>query len=216
MLTKNLYRFLAAISLIFAMSGAFAVERHELRTDPQLLGQIQKAKGVADQHAAFGLSHGEKLELLRTNVGPNGISHSRYRQTIGGVPVWSEQIVISRDPAGKVLRLHGRLIKGLASELFYFTPALSSEEALNLMKDRTQKGFSDDRTLFFENESVELVVYLDGTLPVLSYAVTFFADTATGGKPTRPTYLIDASSGIVLFEYEGLTHAEIGTGPKKP
>jgi len=212
MLTKYLYRLLAVTLSILAMSGAFAVERHELRTDPQLLGQLQKATGVANQHAAFGLTHGEKLELLRTNVGPNGISHSRYRQTIGGVPVWGEQIVISRDPSGKVLRLHGRLIKGLASELFYFTPALKSEEALNFMKDRTRKGVLDDDTLFFENESVELVVYLDGTLPVLSYAVSFFADTAVGGQPTRPTYLIDASSGVVLFEYEGLTHAN-GIGP---
>ena len=47
----------------------------------------------------------------------------------------------------------------------------------------------------------------------MSYAVSFFADSAEGGYPTRPTFLVDANSGEVLFQYEGLTHATVGTGP---
>jgi vibriolysin len=48
---------------------------------------------------------------------------------------------------------------------------------------------------------------------MLSYAVSFFIDVPGGGEPARPVFLVDAHSGQVLFEYDALTHAEIGTGP---
>ena len=67
--------------------------------------------------------------------------------------------------------------------------------------------------LLFRDESSELVIYLDGKTAKLAFAVRFFADTFEGGQPTRPTFLVDASSGEILFEYEGLTHTKIGTGP---
>jgi hypothetical protein len=60
---------------------------------------------------------------------------------------------------------------------------------------------------------VELVIYLDNGTPMLCYAVSFFADVDGGGEPTRPTMLLDAVTGEVVFEYEGLTHVEVGTGP---
>ncbi|MDW2105411.1 hypothetical protein R7093_26905, partial [Vibrio sp. 1580] len=36
----------------------------------------------------------------------------------------------------------------------------------------------------------------------------FFADSEQVVNPTRPTYLVDAKSGEVLLQYEGLAHAE--------
>src|SRR3546814_13529288 len=47
----------------------------------------------------------------------------------------------------------------------------------------------------------------------LAYVVTFFADSANGGSPTRPVVIIDARSGRILRQYDNLQNAEIGTGP---
>jgi Zn-dependent metalloprotease len=57
-----------------------------------------------------------------------------------------------------------------------------------------------------------LVIFVHAGKARLIYAVSFFADVAGEGHPTRPIFIVDAQTGEVLYEYEGLTHAE-GTGP---
>jgi hypothetical protein len=74
------------------------------------------------------------------------------------------------------------------------------------MKDRVWLDFPDTDEVIFKNEQSELVIYLDDGTPLLSQAVSFFADTVGGGKPTRPTFIVDALTGEIVFEYEGLTH----------
>ena len=64
-------------------------------------------------------------------------------------------------------------------------------------------GFPDSNAVVFENERSELVIYLDDGTPRLSQAVSFFADAAGSGKPTRPTFIVDALTGEIVFEYEG-------------
>ena len=47
----------------------------------------------------------------------------------------------------------------------------------------------------------------------LAYVVELFADAPNGGSPTRPFVVVDAMSGTVLDQWDGLTTADIGTGP---
>lgn len=204
--------FFRALLLFFALlSGSLvsAAEKHELVNDAELLRQAQKHQGKdsANFRAMFGLTQQEDLKELRSVTDKNGVTHTRYRQTSQGIPVWGEHVIISRDRSGNVVRLHGRLVKNLADELPPLQPALTSKDALNAMKDKVSKNFSQDKGLSFKNEVSELVVYLDGDTPKLSYSVSFFADTQNGGQPTRPYYIVDAVSGDILFQYEGLTHA---------
>ena len=61
------------------------------------------------------------------------------------------------------------------------------------------------------NEKSELVIYVDdNSHGNLAYYVEFFADSATGGSPTRPSVIIDANSGRVLKQWENLQHALVG------
>jgi hypothetical protein len=80
------------------------------------------------------------------------------------------------------------------------------------MKDRVFADFPDTDEVIFKNEQSELVIYLDDGTPLLSQAVSFFADAVGGGKPTRPTFIVDALTGEIVFEYEGLTHGHCGGG----
>ena len=95
----------------------------------------------------------------------------------------------------------------LANDLPQARASLTAAAALNAMKDRARNSSPQANGLFFKNETSELVVYVDETTPRVSYSVSFFADTTAGGQPTRPYFIVDAVSGAVLFQYEGLTHA---------
>src|SRR3546814_7564946 len=77
-------------------------------------------------------------------------------------------------------------------------------------------GSSDRKTggMNIEREQWRKMVCIgDDEIAHLSYVVSFFADAADGGAPTRPFIIVDAHSGAILKRWEGLTTAQIGTGP---
>lgn len=201
---------LFTVLLMLTSSYTLAAERQKLSNNPHLLQQINNAPNL---HAAFGLAQHETLVLSKTKTDHRGFSHSRYQQTYKGIPVWGEAIAISRDRSGRALYLHGRFIHNLADEITNTTPSLEPSDVLSTMKNLTQNRRNSFAELKFSNQSSGLVIYLNDDIPTLAYAVSFFADTDEGGDPTRPTLIVDAHNGQILFEYEGLTHTQIGTGP---
>jgi Zn-dependent metalloprotease len=208
MRTSN--RTLFGLALALTATAATAAQPVNLRQDPSVLRQLQAGNGnVADAAiaAALGLSAEESLQATRTVTDILGGTSTRYRQQFRGVPLWGEEIIVSRDEAGRVTNLNGRVVRDLARELNQTQPALTDAEVLALMRDRTlaERGQNAAR---FSNERIELVIYLDGSTPKLSYSVSFFADSEAGGQPTRPTFVVDATSGEVLFSFEGLTNQQ--------
>jgi vibriolysin len=198
------------VLLVLLSFGTFAADRQDLSNDPQLLQRINSAMSL---NAALRLSQQETLLASRSRVDNRGFTNTRYRQTLRGVPVWGESVIIGRDGTGVATYVRGRLIRDLARDLTITTPGLDAAQVLDAMRVTAQERAGNLAVLQFSNETSELVIYLDGNTPTLSYAVSFFADAPEGGHPTRPTFLVDAHSGQVLFEYEGLTHADVGTGP---
>lgn len=212
---NTLCKTLLGLLLAGAATLAGAAETRNLRQDAAILAQLQAGSGEAADpafRAALGLSANEALEVLRTYDDGRGGTVTRYRQSFRGVPVWGEQIVVGRDASGQVMSLHGRAVSGLAQELGSVRPALSREDALAAMQDRVRADLAGADEPVWANEKSELVIYLDNGTPRLSYAVSFFADTPSGGQPTRPTFIVDALSGELVFEYEGLAHAELQDG----
>ncbi|WP_343225858.1 M4 family metallopeptidase [Noviluteimonas lactosilytica] len=212
----------AATTLALCAQGAFAAQRVDLqRLDATRVNQQYKAAaarmGVAaqgrDRHAEMlGMDVDSSLRELRTVVDKNGTKHVRYQQTFRGVPVWGEHVVVSEGKDGNVRNLFGRMVDGLASELPARAAKLTAANALALGKSAglgNRVGFM--RT---ENEKAEQFVYVDDNDRAhLAYVVSYFADTARGGSPTRPFVIIDANSGRILKQWDGLTHALVGTGP---
>ncbi|MGR9037910.1 MAG: hypothetical protein ACU83O_15220, partial [Gammaproteobacteria bacterium] len=139
--------FLRSIGLFFALilwPLAEAAEKHDLAVDTRILAQAKQLGGQnsANFRALFGLSLQEDLQKLRSITDKNGVTHTRYRQTLQGVPVWGEQMVVSRDSKGNIVGLHGSLVTGLAAELRQLQPALTAAEALNAMKGTVRKNYS--------------------------------------------------------------------------
>jgi Zn-dependent metalloprotease len=130
---------------------AGAAEFHNLRQDPQLLEQLKGGSGNAADpafRAALGLGANEGLEVVRTYDDGHGGTVTRYRQTLRGIPVWDEQIVIGRDASGKVYSLHGRAVSDLAAGLQRLQPTLTAEEALAAMESRVRASFGKTKPIY--------------------------------------------------------------------
>ncbi|UOF12729.1 M4 family metallopeptidase [Lysobacter capsici] len=220
-MNRNLSILAIAISLASAASAATAAQRVDLRAKDVAKLNQQYRSAVAKSGAAVkaNVRHAELIALdaqsslsqLKSSQDADGSRNYRYQQTFRNVPVFGEHVVVREDANGNVRSLFGRSIEGLAAELPDVAPKLSGAQALNLAK-RAALGKRLGQ-MRIENESSRRMIYIDDNgVAHMSYVVSFFADTAKG-EPTRPYVIVDADSGRVLKQWEGLNHALIGTGP---
>lgn len=184
--------------------------RVDLRAHPGLWHQVT-SHGLSAP--AFGLSADAGFETLRQVAGQGSATHTRARQTYRGVPIFGEHVITTRDRQGRVVRMHGNLIRGLDDAQLDVVPVLHARDVLADMKALHSASYGG-KDMTFARESSELVIHVDDRgHPVLAYAVSFFADTVEGGEPARPTFLVDARSGAIVTAFDGLTTTEVGTGP---
>jgi Zn-dependent metalloprotease len=209
---------LAAATALFLFAGlADAAQRDELhRTDlARLNHEYRLATGVggaatspAERHAELlGLEPESRLQVINHRVDRDGTHYYRYQQTFRGMPVFGEQVVVS-EGRGQVRNLFGRRIGGLAAEVPRGGADVGAGRALSIAR---QAALGDRQAaLRSERERATRSIYVgdDGRARV-AYVVSFFADRAGGGAPTRPFVIVDAASGRVL----AVERAESGQRP---
>ncbi|MGN6150608.1 MAG: M4 family metallopeptidase [Lysobacteraceae bacterium] len=200
--------------------GASAASRGDLHREDmvqiKLANAAIAASGTADtahtrHERALGLDADSRLFLIDRQTS-NGVKNTRYLQTFRGIPVFGESVVVSEDTAGNVRTLFGQKVTDLASQIPAGRVRLNANAALSIGKSAglgNRVGFM--RT---SNESSKLMIYVDDAgRATKAYVVSYFADTANNGSPTRPTVIVDANTGAVLKKFENLQHALVGTGP---
>ncbi|WP_460759894.1 M4 family metallopeptidase [Lysobacter fragariae] len=211
----------AATTLALAAGNAAAaghVDVHGL--DVGKLNQQYKAAslkvGVAakanERHSELlGFDANSGLTVLNSATDADGTKHYRYAQTFRGIPVFGESITVS-EKNGAVRNMFGRTTTGLDREIAAGAAKLSSAQALSIGKSAGM-GLRASQ-LHTQNEKSEQMIFVDDAGKAhLAYVVSYFADSAKGGSPTRPFVIVDANSGKVLKKWDGLTHALVGTGP---
>lgn len=190
-------------------SKSVTTRRVSLRRAPALWGQVTES-GLSSQ--AFGLTADAGFQTLRHIASPEGRIYTRSQQTYKGVPIWGEHVITTREQTGEVVGMHGYLIKGLENTQLDVVPGFDASRALADMQLEHSLTRGAVKKFNYQNETSELVIFIDHNAPKLSYAVSFFADTEEGGDPARPTFLVDAKTGEILFQFDGLTTAD-ATGP---
>ncbi|MDO9192521.1 MAG: M4 family metallopeptidase, partial [Undibacterium sp.] len=119
--------------------------------------------------------------------------------------VWGEGIVESRASGDAQPSMSGAMLRGLANDLPSIKPTYTAAQVIDLAKTRAQV-FST------ENEQTKLYIKQDSAgVGRLVYAVSFLAKNTA--KPSRPSFMIDANSGAILEQWDGITHSLTGTGP---
>jgi vibriolysin len=175
-----------------------------------------------DRHAELlGLDAESALKTLSVSKDPNGVTHYRYQQTFRGVPVWGEHVVVSDSKSGSLRSLFGRAVGDLANDISTTSPAISASRALDVAKSLTLGSRAG--SIQAQNQSSKKMIYVDDNdVAHLVYVASFFADKGIGllaanrnasSQPIRPFVIVDAQTGAVLKHWDGLTTAQIGTGP---
>ena len=210
------------LALALAAASAQAATRVDLqKQDVAALNsqyaQASVAIGVSKQanlrHAELlSLGAESALAIVKARDIEDGARNYRYQQTYRGIPVYGEQVVVSENADGQVRAMFGQTVQGLEAEIPSIAPRVTDAQALATAKRATL----GNRLLAMrvEREESRQMIYVDDNDRAhLAYVVTFFADSANGGSPTRPVVIIDAGSGRILKQYDNLQNAEIGTGP---
>ena len=230
-------RLAALLFVVFSVISqtALSVEREALR-NMTLPASLLPPPGIAIQSVApdqglkqaLQLGDEDQLELVQRRVDRAGNVHFKYQQRFRNLPVWGETIQLHQNRKGEV-RATGHVLRGLAqSQVASFAAInmqrLSEADALAAAKARHQHDHAGWVT---RNEQVQAILFLQDDLsPREAYVVSYVAepvghtnhgghqtDDAPHAHPTRPFTIIDHINGAVLKEWEGLTHARIGTGP---
>jgi Zn-dependent metalloprotease len=205
---------------VLAAFGALAASRIYLPEAGFVREQLATREAVpaAELGSVLGFSSREGLRLLAENTDENDVTHTRYVQLFDGIPVWGYHIIAATDEDDSLVSLHGTRVADIEADIdperLAARPLKTEREMLAAMKRRhAAKSLAAGGRLIFENEVSEKVIYVgeDGRAR-LCFHVSFFADAAEGGSPSRPVILVDAVTEEIVLEFEGLTHAE-GTGP---
>lgn len=191
--------------LVAGACNAIAAERVDLEQNTIVAKTMNLSANSQSSAASFlGLS-ADELKGLRSKAYANGKTVTRHQQYHMGVPVWGEAIVEGRGNGDGQPSMSGAMLRGLSNDLPSVKPLYSSAQILDLAKTKAQV-FST------ENEQATLYVKQDGNgVAKLVYAVSFLAKNTA--KPSRPHFMIDANTGAVLEQWEGITHTLSGTGP---
>jgi len=214
----------AAIALSLVAAGAQAATRTDLHQRDMNQARQQYQSFVAShgqtavsranrRHAAFmGAGASTNLMMRANRQLDNGVRNYRYDQTWRGIPVFGENLVVSEDRQGNVRSMFGNLVSGLDNDIASTRPSITRAQALVAGK---RAGLGNGIAgMMTRNESSDVVVFIDDAgVGHLAYKVSFFADSATAGKTTRPIVMVDAHTGAILKKWENLQTALVGTGP---
>jgi len=161
-------------------------------------GNNKESSGPVSAQVLLGLKNDE-LKPLRSMKYANGQVVTRYQQYFKGIPVWSEAIVEKAIPSQKKATLSGKLLRDLANDLPTVSPLYSKANVLAQAKGLANASVT-------KNERADLYIQIDkNNIAQLIYVVSFLNKSAP--QPSRPYFMINANTGIVLKRWEGITHA---------
>jgi len=152
-----------------------------------LKGSLDNVNGLQGIAAAFRLEASD-LVMTRTSVDEQGNSHIRYSQTKNGLPVVGGELIIHKDPSGKIFMANGSARDG---ELVPAKARISGEAAKAAALDNTV-----GRHIATEGEA--RLVYIrsekDGRLR-LAYEVVVTGEGAE--LPIRDHVFVNALTGAI-------------------
>lgn len=198
-LGKARSRLVLAIALAVLTASAQAatkkeIEKIELRTAVPVT--------VANLAENIGLDSFSRLEAMRSAPTIHGMRTVRMQQTWHGVPVFGATATVEIDDSDAVTRQHGDVYVGLSDDLTRTRPKLTQAQAQDLW--RKQSIATLNATV--EPRDAALMIYpQENGKAKLVYQLSYFV---AGEHPSRPTAIMDADTGEVLRQWEGLTHAE--------
>jgi vibriolysin len=168
---------------------------------------------VRNYDAELGMSELDEFEVSKVHQGRASLTHVRLRQLHGGLPVWGSSLVVHSDK-GRFLGLSGTLAKNLGA--FDEKPSITADEAMAIGKAAyaTRNKNHSAAPLAYSRESTELVVFPgEGRNARVAWHVLFFTELQAGIIPGLWNYFVDARTGDIVYEYNGIHTLSQASGP---
>ncbi|WP_223879204.1 M4 family metallopeptidase [Chitinimonas arctica] len=165
--------------------------------------------------AADAVGQGVELRPGTTVTTADGSEKTKYTQFHQGIRVWGEAAPVSsrsRNVAGTLSDSRnfdaGTLVQGIAADLPNAKPRIGSAEAMSIAKRIAQSRGVQVR--YAQNEENELLIRLDEqNRAQMFYLVSMYVP---GQNASRPHFMIDAQTGRVTKQWDGLAHRD-AAGP---
>lgn len=213
-MVNKLLRLVALGSFFFPVSVTYAAQQEvmwgnvgDYNTSLKNFTLIETAPIPKDlrlpTHLAIQQNSANTLQFLSGQVDYAHQSHARYNQYYQGIPVWLSQVIYHVTTSGKT-SVTGSLIKGIEQDITDLNGKISIEQAKQIAI-----GKNSVRT----QVNIEKIIYFDQDVSnkaLLAYHISYLTHTVDG--PAIPSYIIDATSGKILNEWDALPRAEIGQG----
>lgn len=123
----------------------------------------------------------------------------RYTQHFKGVPVYGGYVAGPRSGIYDDTEVVGRIVEGIENDVNNVEPSINPQTALNLY-------FGTRRETFRRDEKADLFIWLDKSNKArLVYRTSMVLDAQD--PPSRPIAIMDAHTGEILDEWEGLNNA---------
>ena len=200
-----------------AAEGAVPVVEAVRITDKQQTAVAGELSGAALAYvrtydAELGMSGLDEFEVRKVRDGVNEHRHVRMRQLHEGVPVWGAGVVV-HSQAGRYLGLNGTLAKHLGA--LDVNASVTADEAMSIGKSIYTEDTDAVSQLAYSRESSELVVYPLGSGRDfrLAWHVVFFTERQGGADPGLWNYFVDAHTGDVINQFNGIHTLEQASGP---
>lgn len=156
---------------------------------------------------------GSEFKILKeVSLGKSG-AKQRLQQYFYGVPVFDYSISASKSNMGFYSHVRGSVLANIDKPESFIKAKITSDEALNLsLKASINKNDVNEIHLNeIHNPKSDKWVYQDKSGEVKLVYITSYV--VYGKRPSRPFSIVDAQTGVVIERWEGLNHAEVGTGP---
>jgi len=197
------------LKLLVASLGIVATSMASAATEKALHAQSLDAVPASQLSVKLGLSADNAFVAKNALPTVKGTQTVRMQQTFKGVPVYGRSIAVEQDAQGNALVANGIVESDLQVELASVTPKIDQARALASLQ-RSARTLATAAPI--ENAKADLYVYPQEGAPArLVYLTSYFSG---GDHPTRPTAIIDANTGEIIEQWEGLTNVEVdATGP---
>ncbi|WP_100751936.1 M4 family metallopeptidase [Vibrio salilacus] len=162
-------------------------------------------------NAQLGVNNASSFKVVKeVELKKRGIYKVKVQQNLWGIPVWGHSLNATQSVKGGALKsLQGNYLKTSSIERAFVKPTINRTQALALASKDINAGLTSNASL--ENVQDNLFVYQDGDKTRLIYVVSYLVQGSK--QPTRPFTMLDAHTGEIIDRWEGIAHAQIGTGP---
>lgn len=149
----------------------------------------------------IGLTNPDKnLKIKSTQKDKLGMTHVRFNQSVNGVNVEGSEVIVHFNEKNEVVSVNGRINQTIADDAVDTTASLSSDDALKA----ALSSVNAPEELTYEPTAELVVLPFEGE----NYTAYKVNVNFMGNAPGNWFVFVDAKTGEVIDQYNGLMHAD--------